>query len=78
MKDLHITGTTLVREFRIWLILLLVAFLTNVYSIIAYDGQWDELVSQLHVVLILSVVYYLIAWILRGLYRGIKAIAARR
>lgn len=78
MKDLHITSTTLLREFRIWAGLLLLAFLTNVYAIIIHDGQWSELLSQLHVVLILSMVYYLFSWIARGLYRGIKTIVVRR
>lgn len=78
MKDLHIPASTLIREFRIWFILLILAFLTNVYAIILHDAEWSELVSQLHIVLILSVVYYLFGWVLRGLYRGIKAIAVRR
>lgn len=78
MKDLHIPASTLVREFRILVILLILAFLTNVYAILIHDGQWSELVTQLHVVLILSVVYYVFSWILRGIYIGIKAIFVRR
>ncbi len=78
MKDLHISGSTLVREFRIWFILLILALLTNVYAIIIHDGQWTELATQFHVVIILSVVYYLLGWILRGLYRGIRTIVVRR
>lgn len=78
MNDLHIPASVLKREFKIWLALLATAFASNVYAIVAYGGQWNELVTQIHVVLILSVAFYALSWVLRGLSRGLKAIIGRR
>lgn len=71
MKDVTLKGSSIIREIRIWLVLLLVAFLTNIYAIISYNGHWAELITQWHVVLILSVVLYAFLWIFRGLVRGV-------
>lgn len=71
MQDVTLKGSSIIREIRIWLVLLLVAFLTNMYAIISYNGQWAELITQWHVVLILSVVLYVFLWIIRGLVRGV-------
>ena len=71
MKDVTVQGSSIVREIRIWLLLLVAAFLTNIYAIISYNGQWVELFTQWHVVLILSVVFYVFLWIIRGLVRGV-------
>lgn len=71
MKEIRIKVSSIFREIVIWFILLIAAFLTNVHAINKYDGQWTELWSQFHVVLILSVVYYVLAVILRGIIYGI-------
>lgn len=78
MNDLHIPASVLKREFKIWLVLLATAFASNVYAIVTYGGQWHELATQIHVVLILSVVFYAFSWLLRGLSRGLKALIVRR
>ena len=75
MKEITIKSSTIFKEILIWGVLLVVAFLTNVYAINKYGGQWDELFSQLHVVFILSVVYYVIAALVRViLYLLIKLV----
>jgi len=77
MNEIKIKISSIIREAVIWAVLLVVAFLTNVYAIITYDGQWPELISQLHVVFILSVVYYVILAIIRAIVHGIKFIVKR-
>lgn len=73
MKDLKIEGTSIIRELLMWGLFFIIAFLTNVFAISFYEGQWSELYSQLHIVFILSIVYYFVALLIRGLISGIKA-----
>lgn len=67
MNEICIKVSSIKRELWIWFALLWVAVVVNIYAILSYDGQWWELFSQLHVVLILSVVFYFLALLLRGL-----------
>lgn len=66
MKDITIRASSMAREFKIWGFLVILALLTNAYAILEFEGQWSELYSQLHVILILSVIYYVIVLLLRG------------
>lgn len=71
MKEIRIKVTSIIREVVIWVALLIAAFFTNVYAISTYDGQWSELFSQLHVVFIISAVYYVLLVLLRLIVFGI-------
>ncbi|MDG5767707.1 hypothetical protein QA596_09540 [Balneolales bacterium ANBcel1] len=77
MKEIRIKVSSIWREVLIWVIMLAVAFLTNVYAIRTYDGQWSELISQLHIVLLLSVVYYVLLAVLRLIIRGVYLLISR-
>ncbi len=78
MRDLHIQASTLKRELRIYVSMFILAILSNVYAIVTYDAPWIELLTQLHVIVILSVVFYAFSWLLRGMFLAMKAIFVRR
>jgi heme/copper-type cytochrome/quinol oxidase subunit 4 len=67
MKDITITGKRIRTELR-WLLLgFILAVVLNIYSIIKYDTAWSELVSTLHILLIMAVIIYVILLFFRGL-----------
>lgn len=65
MKVITIKVSSIIREFVIWIVALAVAFYTNVYAIREFDAPWSELWSQLHVVVILSFVYFILFALIR-------------
>ncbi len=65
MKDLVIKGKWIRRELIILAVLFLVAIITNVIGIIIHDTRWIEIISQIHVVLILTLVLYVLLWLVR-------------
>jgi len=77
MEEIKIKVSSILRELFVWLVMLLLAFITNIYAIFTYDGQWGELVTQLHIVLLLSIFYYVVLLILRLILKGILLIARR-
>jgi hypothetical protein len=67
MKDITITGKRIRKELR-WLLLgFILAVLLNIYSIIKYDTAWSELVSTLHILLVMALIIYVILLFFRGL-----------
>jgi len=65
MKDITITSSRIKKELYIFLILFFIAFLMNVYAIIVYGGAWAELFTQLHFVLVLALIFYLLVVLTR-------------
>ncbi|MGM0667071.1 MAG: hypothetical protein ACQETA_07090 [Bacteroidota bacterium] len=65
MKDLVIKGSRIRRELIILAALFTFSFILNIIGIIKHDTNWLELLSQLHVVLILTLVLYVLLWIVR-------------
>ncbi len=78
MKDSIISAKTKKREFNIFIIALVVAFILNIISIIAYNTQWIEVVSSLHYVLLFAIVLYIIQGIVRLIIWGIKQLVSRQ
>lgn len=72
MKDITIKGSTITRELTILGVILLMAIVMNIYAIVAYNGAWSEVFTQLHLVLALTVVLYLLVALLRLIYIAIK------
>jgi hypothetical protein len=66
------------RELAIWLIFFVGAFGLNWYAISVYDGNWSELFTQLHVVVLLSVAFYIITALFRGFYIVLKYLISRK
>lgn len=65
MRDLVVKGRWIRRELIIIAVLFLIAVLLNVAGIIKHDTRWIELLSQLHVVFILTFILYILLWLPR-------------
>jgi hypothetical protein len=65
MKDLVIKGKRIIKELIILAALFILSFIINVIGIIMHDTDWIELLSQLHVVIILTLVLYALVWLVR-------------
>jgi len=76
MKDLVIKGKWIKRELIVLLVLLLVSFVTNAVGIVKHDTEWIEMLSQLHVVVLLTMVLYVLTGIIRFIiYLIIKVVS---
>ena len=71
MKDIIVKGKWIKRELYILLFCLTVAFAMNIAGIAIHDTRWKELVTQLDVVVMLTFVLYLLAWVIRLLVYAI-------
>jgi hypothetical protein len=67
MKDIIIPAKRIRTEIRWLLASLALAFILNIYSIIKFGSSWTELVTSLHVVILMSLVIYVLLVFLRGL-----------
>ena len=67
-KDTTIPAKSKRRELIILIVCLTTAFIMNLTGIIIYQSPAIELVTQLHIVLLIAVVLYLAVAILRVLY----------
>jgi hypothetical protein len=77
MKDLVISKGRIKKELIIWAGCMCIAFLTNVYAIIKYEAGWGELFSQLNVVIILSIPFYVLGIVIRMIHVAYKRIIKR-
>lgn len=68
MNDTIITAERKKREFTFIIISFIAAFLFNLYSIIRYGHPFKEILTQLHVVLIVTIVFYFILVLLRMIW----------
>ena len=67
MKDITITAKRLRIELKWLLISLALAIILNVYSIIKYNTSWSELITSLHLVVLMSLILYVLLLFFRGL-----------
>jgi hypothetical protein len=70
MKDITITSAQLRKEAIIYTVCFISAFGLNVYSIAKFKTDWSELLGQLHVVLGIAVIIYLVIGLFRLIYVG--------
>lgn len=78
MKDTTIPASRKKKEWIIFMLSFLVAFFMNVYAILRYQRPVTELFTQLHVVLLLTIIVYalvaflrLIWWTFTKLYKSL-------
>ncbi|NOY95649.1 MAG: hypothetical protein GXO81_04600 [Chlorobi bacterium] len=71
MKDILIPAKRVKKELAILLVCFIAAFLLNIYAIAKYATSWSEILGQLHIIVILSLVIYFIVAILRLILSGI-------
>jgi hypothetical protein len=60
MKDLTISGKRIKTELKLLLFSFCMAVLINIFAIIYYKTNWIEILSQLHIVLLFSILIYLL------------------
>ncbi|TVQ73703.1 MAG: hypothetical protein EA363_02865 [Balneolaceae bacterium] len=72
MKDIVIKAKVVKRELMVLLAAFVLSFLLNIYAIIVYDGQWSELLTQFHVVILLTLFLYFLALLIRLIYLGVR------
>lgn len=65
MKDITIKAKTIKRELFFILLSIILAFVMNIVGIALHGTQWKELLTQIHVVLILSLIIYILVWFVR-------------
>ena len=65
MKDILVTSSQIKRELKWLLGILVISILFNIFSIIKYNTAWRELVTQLHIVLFLTLILYFLILLLR-------------
>ncbi len=78
LRDTTITAANKKRELIIFVICFAVAYIMNVIGIIQNSSPAKELITQLHVVLLVSLVIYGIVTILRILYYLISRLWLRK
>ena len=65
MKDIIITATRIKKEL-IWLLVsIVISILINIHSIIKFNTAWKELLTQIHVILILALIIYFLVMLIR-------------
>lgn len=78
LRDTTITSAQKKRELIIILVCFLAAYLLNVIGIIQHNSPARELITQLHVVLLLAAIFYGIVIFLRILYYLISRLWVRK
>ena len=78
MKDITISGKRIRTELRWLLVCFVAAVVFNMYAIIRYKTSWAEFFTSVHVLLILSGVFYLLLLFFRGLITLIIRFSARK
>ncbi len=78
MKDITISGKRIRIELKCLLGCFIAAIIFNVVSIIRYQTSWAEFFTSIHVVFILSLVFYILLLFFRGLITLIMRFSARK
>jgi len=78
MKDITISGKRIRTELKWLLGCFVAAIIFNVYAIIRYQTSWAEFFTSLHVLILLSLVFYLLLLFFRGLISLIMRLSTRK
>jgi len=65
MNDIIITARRIKKELGWLLVSFVISILFNIYSIIKFDTAWKELITQFHIILILTVITYFLVLLIR-------------
>ncbi len=68
MHDITISKKNIKKELTIWLLLFILSFCFNIYAIVKYKSGWIELLSQIHIVIILSILFYVFIGVVRIIF----------
>jgi hypothetical protein len=72
MRDFTIRVRHQKTEMVVLVLCFLLAFLLNVTAIIIYHTPWKELITQGHVVIFISLFLYMLTWVGRLIFLGVK------
>ena len=72
MKDIVLSVKRQKTEIKIFCVCIVLAYLMNIVSIIAYGTSWSELWTQLPWMLLITCGFYGLSVILRLLYYGVR------
>lgn len=72
MKDIVLSVKRQKTEIKIFCVCIVLAYLMNIVSIIAYGTSWSELWTQLPWMLLITCGFYGLSVVLRLLYYGIR------
>jgi hypothetical protein len=78
MKDVLITGRRVTREIRIFVGCFVLTLGLNIFSIVKYKTDWKELLTTLHITLVLAIVIYLLLGLVRLLVCGVARLFRRK
>jgi hypothetical protein len=65
MKDIIIKNKSIKRELCVLSGVFIFCFGMNIYSILHYKTSWSELYTQLHVIILMSILFYCIIAVVR-------------
>lgn len=71
MKDLVITSKRVKKEFCIFSVCFVIAFIINVIAVTTYKTPWSEVFTQIGYVIIIAAVLYLLSALVRGVIRAV-------
>jgi phosphotransferase system glucose/maltose/N-acetylglucosamine-specific IIC component len=77
MKDITITGKRIKTEIIFVIVSFCLAVLLNVHAITKFNSPWSELFSEIHIVLIISVVIYALLVLVRLIIWAIVRLFSR-
>jgi hypothetical protein len=77
MQDWIISPRRQKKELLAWILCLLIAVILNIIGISKYNTSWNELYSQLHLVIFLSLVLYVLLGIIRLIIYGVVRVLKR-
>jgi len=77
-KDIILTARRQRTEIILFIACFVLAFLLNIYSIVAFNTEWKEIYTQIVWVLALGVLFYGVLLALRLLYWGIRSITTKK
>ena len=72
MKKRRVNPFQLKRELKILIVCIFASFALNVYSILKSNNDLREFFQQLHVLLFISIILYILVGMFRLLYFGLK------
>ena len=68
MKDSIITVKRKKIEINILVICFIIANVLNIFAIAFYRTHWIELITKIHIILIITAFFYLLTLVFRGIY----------
>lgn len=78
MKDITITASQLRKELIIFVVCFAAAFGLNIFSIAKFETDWSEILGQLHVVLGIALIIYIIVGLIRLIFTGVLRIIQKK